>query len=324
MKRFAILFCAVVTLFLLSGCSTKEAIASDKQEYIVSSIGFDNSKGDIKMIIEAIVVNTDDLKEEKESRIITGEGQNPDEAYSDIISKITQPLSLGHSAITVIGESVSPEQLDLIFEFLKETPQINIATMMIFSENAEELLSVKAVSSVAIGYDIMSMIEVTEEKQGTIFKNRLYEVVALNSKPMKTFWIPYIGVDKEGFSINGIAVFKENKMLRFLNNEQVIAFSLITDSLARGEIVVSGNRITTQYSKVTYDFDFEKIEVNVRLKIDGDKELIKNEVQSLLQNEDIFGIGNIIYQKKPKLWEKIKDNYALYYQKAEKTVNVYE
>ncbi len=324
MKRLAILFCTVLTLLVLSGCSAKEAIASDKQEYIVSSIGFDNSKGDIKMIIEAIVVNTDDLKEEKESRIITGEGENPDEAYSEIISKITQPLSLGHNAVTVIGESVIPKQLDLIFEFLKETPQINIATMLIFTESAEELLSVKAVSSVAIGYDIMSMIEVSEEKQGTVFKNRLYEVVALNSKPMKTFWIPYIGVEKEEIFINGLAVFRENKMLRFLNNEQAVALSLITDSLTRGEIVVSGEKIKTQYCKATYDFDSEKIEVNVHLKANGDKKKIKTKAQKLLQKEDIFGIGNIIYQEKPKLWERIKNDYTKYYQKAEKTVNIYE
>ncbi len=324
MKRFAILFCAVVMFFVLSGCSAKEAIASDKQEYIVSSLGFDNSKGDIKMIIEAIVVNTDDLEEEKESRIITGEGENPDEAYSKIISKITQPLSLGHNAVTVIGESVTPEQLNLIFEFLRETPQINIATMLIFSENAEELLSVKAVSSVAVGYDIMSMIEVTEEKQGTIFKNRLYEAVALNNKPMKTFWIPYIGLDGEEISIKGLAVYRQNKMLRFLNNEQAVVLSLITDSLTRGEIVVSGEKIQTQYCKVTYSFDSQKIEVNVRLKANGDKMLIKTEAQNLLQKEDIFGLGNIIHQKKPKLWEKVKNDYARYYEKAQKTVNVYE
>ncbi len=324
MKRLVMIFLTVVTLFVLSSCSAKEAIASDKQEYIVSSVGFDNSQGDMKMIIEAIVVNTDDLEEEKESRTITGEGENPDEAYSNIISKITQPLSLGHNAVTVIGESVTPEQLDLIFEFLKETPQINIATMLIFSENAEELLSVKAVSSVAIGYDIMSMIEVSEEKQGTIFKNRLYEAVALNNKPMKTFWIPYIGLDGEEICIKGLAVYRENKMIRFLNNEQAVAFSLITDSLTRGEIVLSGKKIETQYCKVTFDFDFKKIEVNVRLKAVGDKEIVKNEAQKLLQKEDIFGLGNIIYQKKTKLWEKIKNDYARYYEKAEKTVNVYE
>lgn len=324
MKRLAIFFCVVGIFFVLSGCSAKEAIASDKQEYIVSSIGFDNANDDIKIIIEAVVVNTDDLKEQKETRIITGEGENPDEAYGNIISKITQPLSLGHNAVTVIGESITPEQLELIFEFLKETPQINIATMLIFSENAEELLSQKAVSSVAVGYDIMSMIEVGEEKQGTVFKNRLYEVVALNSKPMKTFWIPHISFNDEGIYIKGLAVFKENKMLRFLNNEQTVAFSLITDTLTRGEIVVSSKKIRTQYCKVTYDFDTEKIEVNVRLKAQGDKEIIKAEAQKLLEKEDVFGLGNIIYQKEPKLWEKIKDDYAKFYEKADKRVNFYE
>ncbi len=326
MKRLLWAVLILCVMFFMSGCSAKEAIASDKQEYIVSSLGFDGKEDGIKMIIEAIVVNTDDLEEEKESRLIIGEGKNINEAYGKIISKTTQPLSLGHNAITVIGEKVTPKQLDEIFEFCRENTQINIATMLIYSENAEKLLSAKAVSSVAVGYDIMSMIEVSEEKQGTIFKNRLYEALALNSKPMETFCVPYITVENEEMILNGVAVYKENKVTKLLDNEQGVILSLVTDSLKRGETVIGGQKTETQYCKVTYDFSFEEkliININIRLKAKGDKTLIKNKTEELL-GEDIFGMGNIIYQKKPKIWDKIKNSYDEYYENGEIRVNIYE
>lgn len=324
MKKLTLIVLTVIMVSLLSGCSAKEAIASDKQEYIVSSLGFDNEGGKIKMLIEAIVVNTDDLSEDKESRMITGVGINTDEAYSEITSKITQPLSLGHNAITVIGNKITEKQLQNIFEFCENEPQINIATMLIFTRNAEKLLSSEPISSVAVGYDVMSMIEVAEEKMGTIFKNRLYEVRALNNKPMKTFWVPNITAEDEKMILSGLAVFQNNRVTKILNNQEAVVLSFITDSLTRGETVIEGEKIKTDYCKVAYDFSFEEklnITVNVNIKAKGDTELLKSKAEEMLRNEDIFGLGNVIYQKKPKLWEKIKENYTEYYENAERRVN---
>lgn len=323
MKKLTLIVLTVIMVSLLSGCSAKEAIASDKQEYIVSSLGFDNEGGKIKMLIEAIVVNTDDLSEDKESRMITGVGINTDEAYSEITSKITQPLSLGHNAITVIGNKITEKQLQNIFEFCENEPQINIATMLIFTRNAEKLLSSEPISSVAVGYDVMSMIEVAEEKMGTIFKNRLYEVRALNNKPMKTFWVPNITAEDEKMILSGLAVFQNNRVTKILNNQEAVVLSFITDSLTRGETVIEGEKIKTDYCKVAYDFSFEEklnITVNVNIKAKGDTELLKSKAEEMLRNEDIFGLGNVIYQKKPKLWEKIKENYTEYYENAERRV----
>ncbi len=324
MKKLLWSFLIICVLIFLSGCSAKEAIASDKQEYIVSSLGFDNENGKIKMLIEAIVVNTDDLSEDKENRIFGGVGENADEAYSEIISKITQPLSLGHNAITVFGSGITEKQLENIFEFCQMTSQINIATMLIYTENAEKLLNTKPISSVAVGYDIMSMIEVMEEKTGMVFKNRLYEALALKNKPLKTFWVPNIVIAEETISLSGLAFFKNNSVYQILDKEEMVSFSVVTDSLTRGEVVVDGEKIKTDSCKVTYDFSFDEklnITVNIELKAKGNIEIFKKETEELLKNRDIFGLGNIIYQKEPEIWDKIKNDYEMYYDNAERQVN---
>ena len=61
MKKLLSICICVLLILPLCGCSAKEAIASDKQEYIVSSLGFDSKNSRIKMILEVIIINSDDL-----------------------------------------------------------------------------------------------------------------------------------------------------------------------------------------------------------------------------------------------------------------------
>ncbi len=327
MKRLLTALLIMGCISSLCGCSAKEAIASDKQEYIVSALGFDGENGKILMLIEAVVVNTDDLSEEKESRIFKGVGNTPHEAYSKIISQITQPLSLGHTAVAVVGSKINQVQLSSILEFCRSKEQVNLATMLIYTSSAAELLSLKAMSSVAMGYDIMSMVEVSEEKRGTVFKNRLYEAVALKEKPLKTFWLPYIKIVDQWFNIDGLAVFKKERLIKTIPYERIPVFCLITDSLTRGEVVLEGKNLDIRYTKVTYDFSFEErlfININARINAEGDSSVLKYEAEELLKGEDIFALGNIIYQKKPEIWEKIKSDYKSNFENAEIKVNVYE
>ena len=117
MKKVVGLILCVCILFFLCGCSAMEAISSDKQEYIVASLGFDKQESNYAMFMEAIVVNTEDMNAGKQNTVLEGIGGSIEEAYSQIISKITQPLSLGHNAVTVIGKSVDAEMFKEILNY---------------------------------------------------------------------------------------------------------------------------------------------------------------------------------------------------------------
>ncbi len=323
------LLCFVVALNMvfLCGCSVKEAITSDKQEYIVSALGFDGEKDKVKITVEAIVINNDDLTEDKSARLFSGEGETVAEAYEKIVFSATQPLSLGHSAVAIIGGDLSSAHLDDAFSFLESQEKINISIMLCAADSAFEVLGCKPVSSVAVGYDIMSMVEVNEEKRGTLFKNRFYEVLASKSKPQATFQLPFLKVENEEISVSGISVFERNLETVRVANEEIPLFCLAHDSLSRGEFVLGGENIKVDYSSVTYDFflkDNLKITIDVHLKAKGDKTLLKQKTESFLKGYDICSLGNIISQKEPEIWEKIKDNYNEIYKNATIRVNIYE
>lgn len=332
MKKVLGLILCVSVLFFLCGCSAMEAISSDKQEYIVASLGFDKQEGNYAMFMEAIVVNTEDMNAGKQNTVLEGIGGSIEEAYSQIISKITQPLSLGHNAVTVIGKSVDAEMFKEILNYCSENKKLNIGSMLIFTESAEKLLASKPISSVAVGYDLMSMLEVWEEETGQSIDNRLYEVKSKTRKPFNVFSLPYIEVKGAEFSFDGLTVFEDYGEICPLSTEKAGLYFLVTDRVSRGGFVTEGKKTTIKFSKTTYDFSLEEnlvIRVNMRLKLTGGSSFLKKKTEEFIKQQktlgrDIFGFSNIIEKQNPKLWRKIKNNYTEYFKNSKIEVRVNE
>lgn len=329
-KTIAFILCVTI-LLSLCGCSLSDAVAGEKQEYIVSAFGFDHEGKQIKMLVEAIVVNTDELSSEKETVLIEGVGEAPQEAMALILSQITQPLTLGHNAIIAVGEKVTASQFDSIIDFCKSNEQINLSAMLVSCKSAKELLSCEPLSSVAVGYDVMSMVEVAENR-GTVFSNRFFEVLAMLTKPLKSFTLPFLEVKEKAFSLSGFLCYKNEAPIARLGLEKGQAYSLITDKISQGELIVDKEKIKIDFSKTTYSFSDSSglnITLNVRIKAKGNIAPLKKETENILKEfsltgDDIFGIGNIISKKEPEMWEKIKDRYPDNFKKAIFEVNFYE
>lgn len=332
MKKILSIFTVVLVIFSLCGCSAKEAIASDKQEYMVSSLGFDNKNSYIRMILEVIIINSDDLTSEKGNELIIGTGNTVNEAFQKVSEKITQPLMFSHSGVIVVGSDITPEQLEEIFDFCYQKDEINLAAMFVSTENAEELLSCKAVSSVAVGYDIMGMVEVISEERGAVFENLFYEIESARDKPMKTIFMPSIAVEDEQFFLNGLTVFRDNRIIRTLNLQEVQALNFIKDSVTRGSFMLEEKKINVKSSKTTYDFalkDKLEITLNIRLNAIGDKTAITKSIENIFysaqrESQDIFSLGNLIYYQSPKIWKKIMDDYDIFFKNASLKVNINE
>lgn len=330
MKRLLSILIVICLCATISGCSAKEAIASDKQEYIVSALGFDNDGSEILMILEAIAVNSDDLTLQKQSLLITGTGKTAAEAFAEIIEKTTQPLMFSHCAVIVVGKELSGKQLENIFDFCYEKDEINLAAMFVTAEKSRKLLSCKPLSSVAMGYDIVTMAEVFGEERGIIFENLFYEIESARNKEMKTFSIPFFKVVDKKFSLNGITIFKNNRSITDLKMQEAQVFSFITNGIKKGNLILEDREIKINSSKTTYDFSFGerlRIEVNIKLDASGSEDFIKGEVEKIFSlagesGNDIFALGNIISHQSPEIWNQIKGNYKEYFKNAMFKVNI--
>ncbi len=329
--RFKSFFVVICLCACLCGCTGYEAVSNQKQEYIVSSLGFDLSAGELMLTVEALVVNSDDIEESKENRIITARGDNVKDAFSKLKNGITQPLSLRHNGIIAIGSNIPPQSLEDVFEALTDDSLVNIDTMVISTENAHSLLSAKPISSVTVGYDILSMVEVVEKEKGITFDNRLYKISAVFQKQVKAFSLPFIAISQGKFYFDGLNFYNKTENICYLNSRQAVTSGFVTDSVTSGEYLIDNRKMKLNYCKTRYDFSFEDklvIGLNIHIKGECEPDIIKGEITQLCNDfiplyGDIWGLGNIIRQKEPEIWSRIKNDYVGYFKKAEVRVNVY-
>ena len=191
MKRIAVVLLSFV--FFLSGCAGTKPVSSKTEQYIVSALGFDFDNG-FKVSAEAVIVGTEGTSK-AEAKVITGRGENIEKAFNELSKKISQPLLLSHCGLLLLGEGINFEE---VLEYAKKQKEITLSVFLGVTDNAEALLNLEAVSSIAIGYDIVGMIEQQEALEGKNFKNRLYEIEALRKRG-KEIKLPFFIIEQEEF-----------------------------------------------------------------------------------------------------------------------------
>jgi len=208
MKRLLIFLFSFGLAVVFSGCTVSKSFSPLAHEYLVSSLGFDQSNEEKTVIMEAVVINSEDAEEEKKKELLIGSGKTLDEALKSATQKAVQPVELSHCAVAVIGESVSEKYFDEILKYVYNEKAITIALGFVSTHNAEELLSCETVSSVAVGYDIVSMQQTYSRKNSTSFKTRFYEIEASRAAKENSFSLPFFKVDMAKYEIDGKKEFK--------------------------------------------------------------------------------------------------------------------
>ncbi len=184
MKKVLLIF---PLLILLCGCRQTQP------EYLISSIGFDNAGGQLKTYFEAIIINSE--TEGQQVKLIEGSGKTVKEAMEQVERKCTQGLLLSHCAVLVIGDSVTQKQMNNIYDFCFENPDITLSAFFVETENAKKLLSAQPLSTISVGYDILGLIRQYSENEKIKIKNRYFEIMALD----KQVTLPKITLKEEGY-----------------------------------------------------------------------------------------------------------------------------
>ncbi|MBQ4119162.1 MAG: hypothetical protein IJD45_02090 [Clostridia bacterium] len=142
-------------------------------EYLVSSMGFDKENDSYKVCFESVIINSEDTKQSV--KLLKGEGKTLRGAIMRIEKQCTQPLLLSHCGVLVIGDGITQNELSEVAKYCVKNEEITLSAFLIKTENAQQLLSVKPVSSLTVGFDIMGLLE-----QNKHYKNRLFELTATN------------------------------------------------------------------------------------------------------------------------------------------------
>lgn len=333
MKKLPVLILVFILLCIfLCGCSFKQNFSSGANEYIIAALGFEEKEGKITVLFESIIINQEDTTAERELQIIEGTGNSINEAIENINKKTSQPLCLSHCAVAVIGTSISPNRFEEICDYCYYESEITLSVMVVATDDVKKLLSCQAISSIAVGYDIMSLLEQQSLRTGTVCKNRFYEIYSKKEKPLNVVALPFLKTTEKGYFTNGAVVFEDYKNIKKLDDKEVYLYSILTDSQTKGDIFVNGKQIKIEVCNILYDFEFNgklKIEATVDIRISEKEEYFKEILKQELLSEfefskfngtDIFAFGNLLQHLDEDIWNLVKNDYIKYYKNSVLTV----
>lgn len=306
-------------------------------------------------------------------KIIQTTGDSLFEALRNATLKFDRRIFMPHTKVYIFSEEVARKGLIDSIDFLQRDHETRRTAYVIIAKGssaADVLNTAGGIEDIPSNY-IVRLIE-GEKFNSKSLAVRLRELLKYYYDKGKQ---PAIGVvqkkkkskessTKKGepeyeLSVEGSAVFLEEKLVGFLNGKETRGLNFATDKV-KGGIIVSpapggkGNN-TVEILKAGSKNDVEikgteaKIKVKVNItgmlgeesaKIDikepkviekiekANSKEVKKEIEGAIRKvqeeyeTDIFGFGEVVHRKNPEEWKKIKDNWNEVFSRAEVKVEV--
>ncbi|WP_226530659.1 Ger(x)C family spore germination protein [Metabacillus niabensis] len=297
-------------------------------------------------------------------RLFTGIEDTVFEAMRELTTKSPRPIYHSHLRVLVIGESLAKEGIGEVLDMFSRDHEYRTDFYIVIAKetSAENILSILTSIEKIPANNMVSSLETSEKtwapSTAITLNDLIQTLVTEGSNPVLT-GIEIIGDPVNGQSqqnletikptaylkYSGLAVFKNDKMLGWLNQDESKGYNFIMDNVKNTvtdvkcpkegkfnyEIVRSKTEVTglVENNKPKIDI-FIQSEGNVgevKCDIDLTKQKTIEELEKLVEKDltnlvemtinhvkedfktDIFGFGDAIHRSDPKAWEKLKSDW---------------
>lgn len=294
---------------------------------IVSAIGIDYQNNSYHVTIQ--VVNTKKTDENENNNgfdIYEADGLTIKDAIKNISLICPKKIYLSHLEILIYGEGIAKKGINDTLDYLLRDNNIRGDFYIFIAKNnkANNILKINNNSFIINAESIKKLNETSYEKTGKSTIITFYELMDTYLNNNKEIVIPTIEIDDNNMTMNNLAVFEDDKLIYYLNEEDVITYNILTNKIKEtsykikchdGYIDILINNIKTNIktdndtininiktngniSSVTCDLNL-KDEKNINLINNEANNLIKNNIMTFLnKNENIISIKDILYKNK--------------------------
>ncbi|TVY08494.1 Ger(x)C family spore germination protein [Paenibacillus cremeus] len=276
-------------------------------------------------------------------KIMSSEGRTVLEAFQNLQKRLNQELFYGHTRVIAIGEALAKEGVNPIFDPFRRTPQIRrLLWPLVVKGDARELLQAGPnLEQIPIVY-VMTMIE-NGTKTGRLPDMNLGNFyIDLSSKSSEPY-LNYMEVHGDDIKWSGIAVFKRDKMVGTLSEDEAWSLLMMSEKKDGGYVTFpykgrAGELVTvsTEYIKSKKQISFTDGRPVVRIKVflegnllektfpsdlfkaseisqlqEGAEAYLNKEAKDLIHKlqkdykSDILGIGDRLRSYYPKQWKQM-------------------
>ena len=351
-KKIILLF----TIFILTGCYDNKELND-----IAILTATEINKIDNNFIINAQVVNPQapDKSSNIEAPFIiyTGTGKTIQEAYRQIKLSSSRYLYPEHLQIVIINENIAKEDITQILDFYLRDPSIRTEFNVLIGKD-ENILSTTTPIDQISSSSILKTLETNNRFLGVSNLTTLDELTIMSLNPNTEIILPSIKIDSINdesdttentnstkvnsmYKLSGLAIFKDNKLLDYLTNNESLSYNIIknhisssiityeceNDKYLSAEIISSKSKITTKNKKINIDINIKatinESACNLNLNNNNNLKLLESNLSTYLKNNiskdintirskynsDVFGFLDEIYKHDYKTYLKVKDNW---------------
>lgn len=356
MKKILIL---IPLLFCLTGCYNYREL---NDLAIVSGISID--KNEDEYIVNAEVINPKKQQDassgkEPEFVVYTSKGTSMQEAFRKIIKESPKKLYGAQMDVLIIDEETAKKELKNILDFFSRDPEIRSEFYVLVGKSTDVLEITTPLDKIS-SKNILDSLESNNSYLGFSNLVTYHDLIDNYLNPNIELALPtveVVGDDTNGDSIENIestsadaasiitniAVFKDNKFVGYLTEEESQAYNMVMNSAKTtlmktnykdNEFIIS--EILNSSADIKIDIKKKKVTISIKGKatiaeanysgnLEDAKEIskiqkdlnkttekfIKNSLKSTIQkyNSDIYGFRDMFYKQDPKAYKKLKNNW---------------
>ncbi|WP_189006952.1 Ger(x)C family spore germination protein [Paenibacillus marchantiophytorum] len=362
-NRLLLVICLLATLLMTSGCWSRKELNAIS---IAQGIGIDIE--DNQYVLTVQIVNPGDFSKKQDSTntsivVYSAKGTTLNEAVRRLTASIARKIFFAHIRIVVISEHVAKQGIAKPLDFLMRGNEIRSDFNVVIAResSAKEVLSILTpLEKIPANY-IYNALEVANKEWSHVASIKLDEVVnnilGEGMDPVLS-GIRIVGDKAKGkevanlrlasplvkFEHAGIGMFKKDKLLGWLDENEARGFSLITDRVQRTSIHIPcqeggniGIDISNVHTHIRSKIINNKPEIWVKSMVKGsissvecqidltrmetinmvndkvstvEKSLMEKAIQKAKSlGTDVFGFGTAVHRTDPNYWKQHKNDW---------------
>ena len=345
----------ILTLFL-TGCYDQKELNN-----IAILSATEINKVNNEYIVSAEIVNPQSPEKQTHIEapfiIYEGHGKTIQEAYRMIKLSSSRYLYPDHLQVIIINEKIAKEDINQILDFYLRDPSIRTEFNVLIGKD-DSILNITTPIDGISSTSIVETLKTSNRYLGVSNLITLNELTIMSLNPNTEIILPSIEITKQTknedklentedtkvdsmYKLSGLAIFKNNKLLGYLSNDESISYNIIKNNVKNSiltyeclpkkylsiEMINSKSTIKTKNKEININIDIDATlnESACNIKLNDNKELneLENKIESYLNkkisnninnirnkyNSDVFGFLDEIYKHDYKTYTQIKDNW---------------
>lgn len=357
--KIAILLIFVFNILYLAGCSNIEQL---DDRMIIHGVGVDKVGDTFDLTIQQFSVTGSNEKEEG-AQVVKAQGSSLMDAFSDLSLQTGKTPMYSQNLILAIGEETAyggiNDILDFFVRYYESRPTVKV---IVVKGKAESVLNFKKDDKLVMAKDIMSIAE-SERINSKVMSSSIFQFVGdlknITSDPSASIISIEKQNDEEILVANGTAIFKNDKLVGFIDTSATRGALIIDNRLNSGtEVIDVGSVGRVSYSleksksKVKFNLENGSPVYNITVKVNTNVYEIERDIRSQLTdnafelmeaalsdrikkiaeqaiyksiyeyNSDIFGFGQIALKSNKDYFRSVENKWDQTMKEAKYNINV--